>query len=66
MVHGAVRKLFVFLEPADEITQFLPGNLLWPLMEKAGEISEIGADVGGIRIYGMVSKTAQGDHLPEL
>lgn len=66
VVDGAVRKAFVFLNPADKTPQFVPGNVFGPLMQDVGEILEISADVGGIRFHGMFRKAAEGDHLPEL
>ena len=65
VVHSAVRKTFLSLEPPDKITQFIPGDIFGHLMEDAGKIIQVSTDVGRIRCYSMVSKTAQGDHLPE-
>ena len=66
MVYGAVRKILFFLNPADEIAQFLPGNIFRVLVEKAGKIIQIGTDISGIGFYSMVCKAAEGDHLPKL
>ena len=53
------------LEPADVITEFVPGNILRGFVEDGIEVSEIRADVGAVVCQGMVRKTAEGDHLPE-
>jgi len=66
VVHGAVRKILLLLEPADKVTQFIPGNILGHFLEDVGKIVQINPDVGRIRCYRMVSKTTKGDHLPEL
>ena len=47
------------------MTQFIPGDIFGHLMEDAGKMIQVSTDVGRIRCYSMVSKTAQGDHLPE-
>ena len=65
VVHSAVRKTFLSLEPPDKITQFIPGDIFGGFVEKAGKIIKIGPDIGAVVFKGMVSKTAQGDHLPE-
>lgn len=66
VVHSAVRKILLFLEPPDKIAQFLPGDIFGHLMEDTGKISKVSTDVGRIRLYGMISKTTEGDHLPKL
>lgn len=66
MVHGTVREMVFFLEPPDEVTQFSPGNILRGFLENIREISEIRADISGIRFDGVVCKATKGDHLPEL
>lgn len=33
LVDRTVRKLFFFLKPADKITQFRPGDILWQFMQ---------------------------------
>lgn len=53
------------LEPPDKIMQFIPGDIFGHLMEDAGKMIQVSTDVCRIRCYSMVSKTAQGDHLPE-
>lgn len=65
VVHSAVRKAFLSLEPPDKITQFIPGDIFGHFMQDAGKIIQVSTDVSRIRCYSMVSKTTQGDHLPE-
>ncbi len=66
MVNGTVRKMFFFLKPTDKIAQFVPGNVPGSLIQETGKIIEISPDISRIGFYGMVSKTAKGDHLPKL
>lgn len=65
-VDGTVREIFFFLEPSDKIAQFGPGNIFGHLVENVGKIIKVSPDVGGISGNSMVSKTTEGDHLPEL
>ena len=53
------------LEPADIITQFVPGDIFWGPVEEGIQVAEIRPDIGAIVFQGMVSKAAEGDHLPE-
>ena len=64
-IHGTVRETLLLLEPPDKVTQFLPGNIFRHLVQDGGKIIQISTNISRIRCYGMVSKTAQGDHLPE-
>lgn len=65
VVHRAVRKGTLFLEPADKIPQFIPGDVFRLFVENGLKIVQVRTNVGRIRFYGMVRKTAKGDHLPE-
>ena len=64
-IHSPVRKILIFLEPADKIAQFLPGNIHRHLVEDVVKIVQISTDIGGIRCNSMVSKTTEGNHFPE-
>lgn len=60
----AVRKRTFLLQPADIIPEIIPGDVLWLFQKNRLQILQIRTDVSGIRFYGMVSKTAERDHLP--
>ena len=64
VVHGTVREGAVLLEPADKIPEFIPGNVFRLFAEDGLQVAQIRADVSGIRFNSVVSKTAEGDHLP--
>ena len=64
MVYGTVREGTVFLEPADILPEFLPGDIFGLSAQNRLQIIQIRTDVSGIRFYRMASKTAKGDHLP--
>lgn len=64
MVYGTVREGAVFLEPADILPEFLPGDIFRLPAQNRLQIIQIRTDVSGIRFFRMVSKTAKGDHLP--
>ena len=65
VVHGTVGKMLLLLEPPDKVAQFIPGDIFGQLVEDVGEIIQVSTNVGRIRFYRMVSKAAQGDHLPK-
>lgn len=65
VVYGTVRKMLFILNPADEIAQFLPGNIFRAFVEEARKIIQIIPDISGIGFYSMVCKAAKGDHLPK-
>ena len=64
VVDRAVRKGTLFLEPADKIPEFLPGNVFRLFEQDCLKVIQIRADVSRIRFYSVVSKATQGDHLP--
>ena len=63
-VYGAVGKGAGFLEPADVVAEFVPGDIFRGFVEEGIQVSEIRADVGAVIFKGMASKAAEGDHLP--
>ncbi len=66
VVDGTVGEMFFFLQPSDKITQIVPGDIFWLLIQNTGQIIQVSPDVGRIRCHGMVSKATEGDHLPKL
>ena len=64
MVDRAVREGALFLEPADKIPEFIPGNVFRLFEQDCLKVIQIRADVSRIRFYSVVSKATQGDHLP--
>ena len=64
-VDGPVGKTPGFLEPADKIPQFCPGDIFREFVQDRQKIIQIGADISTVAFEGMVSKTAEGNHFPE-
>lgn len=64
VIDRAIRKRALFLQPADKIPEFTPGDIFGLFVEKSLEIVQVGTDISRIRHYSMVSQTAEGDHLP--
>ena len=64
VIDGAVRKGTVFLKPTDKTAKLIPGDVIGLFVKDRLQIIEIRTDVSGIRFYSVVSKTAEGDHLP--
>lgn len=56
VVDGTVGEMFFFLQPSDKITQIVPGDIFWLLIQNTGQIIQVSPDVGRIRCHGMVSK----------
>ena len=60
ILFGDIGKIFFKLKLC-----IIPGNILRSFVEKVGKIIRIGTDIGAVFFKGMVSKTAEGDHLSE-
>lgn len=62
---GTGRKVSGFLELSYVITELIPGNIFRVFVKELRKIIQISPYVGTVACEGMVSETAQGDHLPE-
>lgn len=65
-IDSTVRESAGLLDPCNKLPEILPGSIFGQDPGDIFQILKICRDISGIRSNGVVSKTTQGEHLPEL